>query len=153
MAYANSADPDQTALEGDFWSGSTLYVFLANILWKNNLGKKNGIKSIQNFRTFTYMIKSLISLCNYVGWSVLLFTFICDMSSFLVWWCLELCCSDMIYFVLSASSLRKLEQWLIWLYHWILETVWWKSYQGQSWRSYTVILWYQVSFVQTWAYM
>ena len=27
MAYANSADPDQTAPEGAVWSGSTLFAF------------------------------------------------------------------------------------------------------------------------------
>ena len=44
MAYANSADPDQTAPEGAVWSGSTLFAFAAKyvkkkVYKKQNLGK------------------------------------------------------------------------------------------------------------------
>ena len=39
MAYTNSLDPDQTALEGAVWSGSTLFVIPLSIL-KKQLQKK-----------------------------------------------------------------------------------------------------------------
>ena len=35
MAYANSVDPDQTALSGAVWSGSTLFAIPLNILRNN----------------------------------------------------------------------------------------------------------------------
>ena len=35
MAYANNADPDQTAPEGAVWSGSTLFAIPLNILRNN----------------------------------------------------------------------------------------------------------------------
>ena len=35
MAYANSANPDQTAHEGVVWSGFTLFAILLNILRDN----------------------------------------------------------------------------------------------------------------------
>ena len=41
MAYANSADPDQTALEGAVWSGSTLFAIPLSILWNNCMKKQN----------------------------------------------------------------------------------------------------------------
>ena len=39
MAYANSADPDQTAPEGAVWSGSTLFAISISTL-RNNCSKK-----------------------------------------------------------------------------------------------------------------
>ena len=36
IAYANSADPDQTAPEGAVWSGSALFAIALNILWKKS---------------------------------------------------------------------------------------------------------------------
>ena len=39
MAYANSADPDQTASKEAVWSGSTLFAIPQSILW-NNYKKK-----------------------------------------------------------------------------------------------------------------
>ena len=46
MAYANSADPDQTAPEGAIWSGLALFAIPQNVLRNNcirkqNLGQKN----------------------------------------------------------------------------------------------------------------
>ena len=41
MAYANSADPDQTAFKGAVWSGSTLFAISLSILG-NNCIKNNG---------------------------------------------------------------------------------------------------------------
>ena len=41
MAYANSADPDQTAPEGAVWLGSTLFVIPLQIL------RSNGISNYQ----------------------------------------------------------------------------------------------------------
>ena len=40
IAYANSADPDQTAPEGAVWSGSTLYVIPLSILRHNCINSK-----------------------------------------------------------------------------------------------------------------
>ena len=45
MAYANSADPDQTAPSGAVWSGSTLFaiplcILSHNCIKKQNLGQK-----------------------------------------------------------------------------------------------------------------
>ena len=34
MAFANSADPDQTAPEGAVWSGSTLFAFFTKYFKK-----------------------------------------------------------------------------------------------------------------------
>ena len=45
MAYANSADPDQTAPEGAVWSGSTLYAFSLSIL--RNSCMKSKIQAIR----------------------------------------------------------------------------------------------------------
>ena len=51
IAYANSVDQDQTAPEGAFWSGSTLFAIQLSILKKTTAQKKqkfdqnkNGIK-------------------------------------------------------------------------------------------------------------
>ena len=57
MAYANSADPDQTAPEGVVRSESTLFAIPQNILINSCIkskieAKKYGIKC-SNFRTFT----------------------------------------------------------------------------------------------------
>ena len=40
MAYANSADPDQTAPEGAVWSGSALFVIPLNLLRNNYIKSK-----------------------------------------------------------------------------------------------------------------
>ena len=40
MAYADSADPDQTAPEGAVWSGSTVFAITQSILRKNGKKKK-----------------------------------------------------------------------------------------------------------------
>ena len=40
MAYANSADPDQTAPEGAVWSGSALFAIPLSILRSNCIKKK-----------------------------------------------------------------------------------------------------------------
>ena len=53
MAYANSADPDQSASEGAVWSGSTVFVIQLSInkflLQKN---RKKFEESVQAFRAF-----------------------------------------------------------------------------------------------------
>ena len=41
MAYANSADPDQTAPEGSVWSGATLFAIPLSILWNNCIKSKS----------------------------------------------------------------------------------------------------------------
>ena len=59
IAYANSADPDQTAPEGAVWSGSSLFAIPLSswrkkcIMKKQTLGKNSMIESVWNFRTFT----------------------------------------------------------------------------------------------------
>ena len=40
MAYANNADPDQTAPEGAVWSGSTLFAIPLHILRRNCIKSK-----------------------------------------------------------------------------------------------------------------
>ena len=40
MTYTNSADPDQTALEGAVWSGFTLFAIRRSILKKNYIKSK-----------------------------------------------------------------------------------------------------------------
>ena len=40
MAYANSADPDQTAPKGAVWSESTLFAIPLNLLRKNCIKSK-----------------------------------------------------------------------------------------------------------------
>ena len=58
MAYANSADPGQTAPEGAVWSGSALFAIPVSIL-RNKLHKKHSFGQnslewrVRNFRTFT----------------------------------------------------------------------------------------------------
>ena len=49
MAYANSADPDQTAPSGAVWSGSTLFAIILGILikWKKKQKKKKQKKTKQ----------------------------------------------------------------------------------------------------------
>ena len=37
MAYANSADPDQTVPEGAVWPGSTLFAILSNNCIKSKI--------------------------------------------------------------------------------------------------------------------
>ena len=39
MAYANSADPDQTTPKGAVWSGSILFAIPISILWKKTASK------------------------------------------------------------------------------------------------------------------
>ena len=46
MAYANSADPDQTAPKGAVWSGSTLFAIPLSILRKNYIKSKIQAKKL-----------------------------------------------------------------------------------------------------------
>ena len=48
MAYANSADPDQTAPEGAVWSDSTLFTIPLYILRNNCIKSKISVKTEQN---------------------------------------------------------------------------------------------------------
>ena len=73
MIYANSADPDRSALEGEvsliriyIVCHSTIY-FKKQLPTKQNLGQKNIKYSVPNFRTFSVndlgpVVQSIISL-------------------------------------------------------------------------------------------
>ena len=54
MAYWNSADPDQTAPDGAVWSESTLFAILLSILRNNGIKSKILAKKV--FKILGYLL-------------------------------------------------------------------------------------------------